>query len=754
MNSTYTWDFPLPRTHTGMLQGNARLGVMIWGEGSVLRITLGRSDWWDHRGGLHWDARQSYANIRRALEANDESAVRELFEHTQADAGQPRRPSLLPVGRFELDFGPGCELRTGELRLSDGYATVQMDRDGTAHTIRLAMDLDASVVCVEWPTSLAPTVRPLPAWEFLGEELAKISFAPPTPVKGDSECGWVQSTPQDDSACALWQTQPGQACLTCQLGSDDASALSAARTALERCTGGVDGALDRSRPWWTAYWSDIPRVEIPNDDLRMLYEYGLYKFAGLTHPDGIAAGLQGPWIEEYRLPPWAGDYHFNINVQMCYWPAYRSNRLQHLRPLFELIASWAGTLQHNAKVFVGIDDGAMLPHAVDDRCTCMGGFWTGSIDHGCTAWMAEMMFRYYRYTLDEPFLRETAYPFMVAAMRVYEEMLERDGDAFVLPVSVSPEYRGSAMNAWGRNASFQLACAHRLCEDLLEASRVLGVAPKPLWGEILTRLPKACLIGEGPRRSIALWEGTPLEESHRHHSHMAAIVPFDTLDWEDPAWRETVRQTYAEWILRGHGLWSGWCIPWASMLHSRAGHAQMAEMLLEVSARFYCNIGRGTLHDADQPGFTLMGRSPLDDAPPRPEIMQMDLGMAAIVAVQEMLLHTKRGVHHLFRGCPRSWKRVGFERMRTDGAFLVSAERINGTVPSVRVESLSGGPFRLRTPWPPTPATAAPLPAVPAAGVPVSAIDATGREIPVTVTEGTIELTLQPGQTVDVKPRG
>ena len=42
MARIYQWDFPLPRTHAGMLQGNGTMGVMIWGEGSVLRLTIGR----------------------------------------------------------------------------------------------------------------------------------------------------------------------------------------------------------------------------------------------------------------------------------------------------------------------------------------------------------------------------------------------------------------------------------------------------------------------------------------------------------------------------------------------------------------------------------------------------------------------------------------------------------------------------------------------------------------------------------------
>ena len=36
MKKIYQWDFPLPRTHTGMLLGNGLLGAMVWGGESIL----------------------------------------------------------------------------------------------------------------------------------------------------------------------------------------------------------------------------------------------------------------------------------------------------------------------------------------------------------------------------------------------------------------------------------------------------------------------------------------------------------------------------------------------------------------------------------------------------------------------------------------------------------------------------------------------------------------------------------------------
>jgi hypothetical protein len=278
-------------------------------------------------------------------------------------------------------------------------------------------------------------------------------------------------------------------------------------------------------------------------------------------------------------------------------------------------------------------------------------------------------------------------------------MLEREGDTFVLPVSVSPQYRGAALDAWGANASFQLACVHRLCEDLIAAADALGEEPAPSWSEILAGLPKAALVEEDGHRCIALWKDTPLEESHCHHSHLAAIAPFDVIDIDEPEWEDIVQRSHDQWVRRGMGLWTGWCIPWASMIQTRLGNPEMAELLLDIWERVFTNEGRGTLHDGNVPGFTLAGAPPPGRVGTPRERMQMDPGMGCVAAIQEMLLHTRRGVHHFLRGVPRRWRDVSFSGMRTDGAFLVGAVRADGALSSITIESERGGTFRLANPW-------------------------------------------------------
>lgn len=120
---------------------------------------------------------------------------------------------------------------------------------------------------------------------------------------------------------------------------------------------------------------------------------------------------------EYRLHSWQCDYHFNVNVQECYWPALPGNRTALLGPVRpdRLVGAARLDIAHE---FLGLRDGLMLHHAVDGRCTCMGGFWTGAIDHGSTGWVSVHDVAVLPVHAGHQFLRRTAYPFMRDTLRV------------------------------------------------------------------------------------------------------------------------------------------------------------------------------------------------------------------------------------------------------------------------------------------------------------------------------------------------
>jgi hypothetical protein len=61
-----------------------------------------------------------------------------------------------------------------------------------------------------------------------------------------------------------------------------------------------------------------------------------------------------------------------------------------------------------------------------------------------------------------------------------------------------------------------------------------------------------------------------------------------------------------------------------------------------------------------------------------------------------MLLTSWGNTIRVFPGVPDDWKDVTFDRLRTEGAFLVSASRKGGKTQWVRVESLAGEPCRVK----------------------------------------------------------
>ena len=129
---------------------------------------------------------------------------------------------------------------------------------------------------------------------------------------------------------------------------------------------------------------------------------------------------------------------------------------------------------------------------------------------------------------------------------------------------------------------------------------------------------------------------------------------------------------YKRWVMMGTGFWSGWCVPWASVLHTHLGNADAAVHALRSWKTFYNNPGHGSLHDAFRPGFTVMMG--------RPTVMQMDGQCAAVTAVMELMAHEVGGKVFFFRGCPGSWKDVSFENLALSDGTRVRGRRVNGKV--------------------------------------------------------------------------
>ena len=677
------FEFPLPRPHCGIALGNGTLGILVWGD-EFLCLTIARAGFWDHRGGNEFALDATFDKVRELLEAGDETGIKALFAppaiEEPTDAATPSRPTQIGGARLEIRFKDKARPVSGTLK-ADGTLEIEMT-NGRVVVVECSMDDE-----VAWLQGVEEArLRLRPSWEWVGEELEKHGVLAPHEIGIEDGLGFVQELPDDDALALVVRKRDGLLFIATALGEVEDAAKSAVTRARQKPD-------TDSKYFWKAYWRDVPRVQLPDEKLQHFWNIALRKQAGLTTPGGVAATLQGPWMEEYQLPPWSNDYHFNINAQMIYWPALATNRLEHLATLWEMIREWMPTLRANGEKFFGRTGALMLPHAVDDLCQINGTFWTGTIDHACTAWMAQMAWLHYRYGLDEAILKDVAWPLLNGAFEGYWAMHEMVDGKFSLPVSVSPEYRASQMNAWGRDASFQIAAWQMIAQILPRAAEITGEEIDPRWREVEEKLPDYTLVNH----RIGLWDGLELEESHRHHSHLAGIWPFASFDpLEEKHW-ETLALSIRFWNKMGAGQWTGWCVLWASILCSRLNLADAAATWLHWMLDNFTNVGWGTLHNADFVGTALHSDGSLYSRvkPENKEVMQMDATMGFISAVTEMLVQCRRDEIHVLPSIPRRWPSLSFDGIRCEGAFFVGADVKNGAATEVRVKSEKGGVLRL-----------------------------------------------------------
>ena len=678
MSMTLKYVFPNDDIYSGIMLGNGCCGLLIWGGGNELKISVAHSNLWDHRGGVDWSSEMNYFRNLDRLQNGEFKKVESAFA-SSSDGGADA-PSLIPAGRLCIKLKPACHLVYARLDMSSGLCRVFFQQSGKTGELQIRISMrHLGVTLIR--SKAVESVKVSPAYELCGDTFKKRGFAPPQAVKN----GFVQMLPSEcDEAYVMTagQLEKGTFFTALALTSSGAEPEQVASM-----TAGVSWAQVEAdnREYWDKFWHRVPDIALADKKLEQLYYSGLFKFGSMTSSTGYPAGLQGAWLADHELPPWSGDFHFNINVQMVYSPALAANLADYLLPLFKMIWSWRERLRFYSKCLTGIDDGYMLPHAVDNTGVCMGDYWTGSIDHGCTLWVAAMMFRYFDYSSDIKFMRTIGFEFMRGTMNCCLAMLDKSGDNWSLPLSISPEYGDAKPSGWGANSSFQLSAIRRLAEDLLTASERLKIVPEAAWLEVLQHLPEATLSGDASE--IALWEGQMLEKSHRHHSHLAGIVPFDTFDLTDPKWEAIVKKSFERWTMHGMGAWAGWSFPWAAQLHCHTNNAPMAEFMLHLWLKFFYNSGGGSMYSTAFPGFSIVHC--------RERIMQLDGIMGAVAALQDMLLHCRRGIVHVMSGIPENWKFAKFKDMPLPNSVMVSAVLRDGQLQKIELLSTKASSVKI-----------------------------------------------------------
>lgn len=285
--------------------------------------------------------------------------------------------------------------------------------------------------------------------------------------------------------------------------------------------------------------------------------------------------------------------------------------------------------------------------------------------------------------MDNAFLRQRAYPWVKEAAQFIENITVKNSEGFRrLPISSSPEINGNDLSAWfPQNTNYDLALMKNVMKMAHRMALALGLTREALhWQQVYGEFGEFAL---SVNDELMVASSLAFNESHRHFSHLMAIHPLGLINWEEgKKSQRIIRKSLQLLDSIGTSQWCGYSFAWEANLKARAKDGDGAARALGIFARAFCSINSFHLN-GDQTG------SGYSDFTYRPFTLEGNFAFAA--GVQEMLLQSHTGFIELFPAVPTSWQQVSFDKLRAEGAFLVSAQRTNGQTTDVNLTAEKGG---------------------------------------------------------------
>jgi alpha-L-fucosidase 2 len=724
---TLWYDEPASAWTEALPIGNGRLGAMVFGDPASERVQLNESTFWS--GG---PSRNDNPNALGAL-----SQVRELIfagQYTQAETliNQNMTASTLhgsmfqPIGNLVLSF-PDHDEATNyhrELDLTRALVTVRYDAGGVTYTREAFASQPDQVVVVRLSASAAERLSfsvgmngpRQNALNVLDENTLELTG---TSSSHEGVSGQVRFSARvrivnsggttTATASGIDVTNATEVVLLVSIATNfvDYETL----TADERAASGRHLSTAGAKAYdalfgdhVTAFQRYFDRVALnlgtstsalptderiaafaESDDVElaaMYYQFGRYLLISSSQPGGQPANLQGIWNDQTN-PPWDSKYTININTEMNYWPAEKTNLSELHEPLFEMIEELSVTGRQTAETMYGA--GGWVAHHNTDLWRISGvvdgAFW-GMWPMG-GAWLSQHLWERYLYTGDREFL-EFAYPILKSACEFYRDFLieEPENGWLVVSPSISPE---NAPAGNGTSVCAGTTMDNQLLFDLF--SKTIGVAAilgrdGALMTElqaILDRLPPMQIGGFGQLQEwLEDWDDP--NDQHRHVSHLYGLFPSNQISpYTSPELFDAARTTLTH---RGD-VSTGWSMGWKVNFWARLLDGNHALKLIRDQLTPQTGESGGTYPNL------------FDAHPP----FQIDGNFGCTSGMTEMLLQSHAGAIHVLPALPDAWSASGgVSGLRAYGGFELDFSWQNGAVSELVIRSALGGNARIRVP--------------------------------------------------------
>ncbi|MDD3402239.1 MAG: hypothetical protein PHQ72_02625 [Hespellia sp.] len=697
------YDHAIERWEDSLPLGNGKTGCLIWGKPSFLRFSLDQSAIWDTTPPKGISQPEfTYPNLVRLAREKNIEEIRSVFD---APYNAPV-PTKLPVGKLFLKFRE-TEKMHAELRLADAQAEIRIsDKQNRAVHIRSFVHAasDYGRIFVD-----------LPSDEF-GWELKNPDYGD----SNDKDCCGEQGqslshgTQKDlhypravhvqkeisDHHILEYFTQPvseefAYGVFVCIHSCNRSTELvyhiatskngnswieDAIQLAVDAAHEKYDQAVLRHAAWWEQYWSESS-IDIPDKFMEKNWYLSNYFLACCSRSGNVPMALQGVWTADtLELPPWKGDYHNDLNVQMSYYSYLKANHMTQGIVLTEYLAN--DKIRAKARDFAEEfyeSGGICLPAVMTIDAQPLGGWPMYSLSPTNQIWLCQSFVDVYRYSGSDSFLREKAYPYLRdTAMCILGILREDSNGNLILPISSSPEIHDDEITSFLiPNSNYDQSLLHYLFHWLICFAEKLQLEELEEWKSCYLKLKPLAVDQD----DVLMLSGDErLRESHRHFSHAHAIHPLRLIEWDKEEDRKIITATIRNLEQLGTNQWVGFSFCWMAELYTIAEDGEKAAEQLRIFWKHFC--GKNGFHlngDQSDSGYSDFTYHPFT----------LEANMCSADALQEMLFFMKDGVMKLFPAVPDEWKKgiIKFDGFRGENGITVSAALEHGVVTRLEIDS-------------------------------------------------------------------
>ncbi|HVM87877.1 MAG TPA: hypothetical protein VMT76_06785 [Puia sp.] len=687
-----SFDSLAKRWDEGLPVGNGWLGALIWQRDTMVRVSLDRVDLWDDRPMPEID-KLKFSWVIAQVRKNRYDTVQKLGDEPYEKYPAPTK---IPGAALEFDLRGLGKIISSGVDISQALATVKFENGTLFHNYIHATEQVGYFGFENLPENfsindLIPALI-IPGYDsgknnsagnsVEGQGLARLGYKKGAITKTANSILYHQPTWNGNYYEVLINWKKFSA--TNFVGQwtiavNKHATLPEMNPAFKEPTG-----WSSHIKWWKNFWARSS-VFIPDTIIEKQYYLEMYKFGSVARSNTPPVSLQAIWTADNgNLPPWKGDIHNDLNTELSYWPGYASNRL-------DLTASYTNFLwktKEENKIWTKNyfnTDGLNVPGVTTISGKPMGGWIQYSMSPTTVCWLAQHFYWQWKYSMDKNFFYTRLKPYYAEIIEYLFNIINKE--THQLPLSSSPELNDNRVSAWFRDfTNYDLSLCRYTFKIKNEIDRLDSVTVKNNRNVSLKFLPYFDINNTG----LMVAPGQNLDVSHRHMSPYMAIYPLCLLDINNAEDSSVITHSLRHIESLGTSQWCGYSFSWMACLYARAKEAENAVKQLQIFATHFCSPNSFHLN-GDQKGgqyssFTY-----------RPFTLEGNFAFAQ--GVHELLLQNHNDVIEIFPAVPDSWRNVSFKTLRAEGAFLVSAKKVDGAVAEVKIFSEKGGQLKIKLPF-------------------------------------------------------